>query len=165
MLAISPGYSLFDAYHGGGGGSVAAIMAGIFVKAGADIAEPEIHQFERLAGRTSLGDILSLVTDRIPNVHTWLSCSSCKDFCPLGSCKSSDGAKGGNHFIQQFLGAKAANARVVVIENVDGVSTLHDGTALHSPKIMLQNVVTQGFTQRGLYLQSTVIQSIEHAGS
>ena len=36
-LATAPGYSLFYAYHGGGGGSVAAIMAGIFVKAGADI--------------------------------------------------------------------------------------------------------------------------------
>ena len=131
-LATAPGYSLFDAYHGGGGGSVAAIMAGIFVKAGADIAEPEIHQFEQLTGRTSLGDVLSLVTDRIPNVHIWLSCSSCKDFCPLGSRRGSNGAKGGDHFIQQFVGAKAANARVVVIENVDGVSTLHDGTALRT---------------------------------
>ena len=56
----------------------------------------------------------------------------CKDFRPLGSRKGSNGAKGGDHFTQQFVGARVANARVVVIENVDGVSTLYDGTTLRT---------------------------------
>ena len=45
-LAQPPGYSMFDAFHGGCGGPTAAILAGIFVKAGAELAPAEIDQFE-----------------------------------------------------------------------------------------------------------------------
>jgi site-specific DNA-cytosine methylase/integrase len=131
-LAQSSGYSMFDAFHGGCGGSTAAILAGIFVKAGAELAPAEIDQFEQLTGRTSLGDVRSLLAERIPNVNIWFSCSNCQDFCPLGSKKGTKGGKGGDLFTQQFLGAKAANAQVVIIENVDGVATLHDGAALRT---------------------------------
>ena len=131
-LAQSSGYSMFDAFHGGCGGSTAAILAGIFVKAGAELAPAEIDQFEQLTGRTSLGDVRCLLAERIPNVNIWFSCSNCQDFCPLGSKKGTTGSKGGDLFTQQFVGAKAANAQVVIIENVDGVATLHDGAALRT---------------------------------
>ena len=42
-LAQSSGYSMFDAFHGGCGGSTATIPAGIFVKAGAELAQVEIE--------------------------------------------------------------------------------------------------------------------------
>ena len=143
-LAQSSGYSMFDAYHGGCGGSTAAILAGIFVKAGAEIAPAEIEQFEQLTGRTSLGDVTSLLAERIPNVNIWFSCSNCQDYCPLGSKKGTAGSKGGDLFTQQFLGAKAANAQVVVIENVDGVATLHDGAAL---RVLQQEAAKCGYSQ------------------
>ena len=131
-LAQASGYSMLDAFHGGCGGSTAAILAGIFVKAGADLAPAEMEQFERLTGHTSLGDVRSLLAERIPNVNIWLSCSNCQDCCPLGSKKGTAGIKGGDLFTQQFLGAQAGNAQVVVIENVDGVATLYDGAALRT---------------------------------
>ena len=37
-IAQSSGYSMFGAFHGGRGGSTAAILAVIFVKAGAELA-------------------------------------------------------------------------------------------------------------------------------
>ena len=91
-------YTMFDAYHGGCGATVAAINAGIFVKAGADIEPEEIDQFEQLTGRTSLGDVTLLQAARVPSTHSWVSCSSCKDFSSLGSKKGRDGTTGGNHF-------------------------------------------------------------------
>jgi hypothetical protein len=60
---------MFDAFHGGRGGSTAAILAGIFVRAGAELAQAEIEQFEQLTGRTSLDDVRSLLAERIPNVN------------------------------------------------------------------------------------------------
>ena len=143
-LATSPNYTMFDAYHGGCGGTVAAIRAGIFVKAGADIVDAEVRQFEKLTGRTSLGDVGQLLANRIPNVHIWFSCSSCKDFCPLGSKKGAEGSKGGDQFCEQFTGAEAAKAKVVVIENVDGVASLHDGAAL---KMLQQHAKKCGYSK------------------
>ena len=65
---------MFDAFHGGCGGSTAVILAGIFVKAGAELAQAEIEQFEQLTGRTSLGDVRSLLAEQIPIVNIWFSC-------------------------------------------------------------------------------------------
>ena len=123
---------MFDAFHGGCGGSTAAILAGIFVKAGAELAPAEINQFEQLTGRTSPDDVRSLLAERIPNVNIGFSCSNCQDFYHLGSKKGNTDNKGGDLFTQPFLGAKAVNAQVVVIANVDGVATLHDGAALRT---------------------------------
>lgn len=123
-------YTLFDAFHGGCGATVAAINAGIFVKGGADIATDEINLFENLTGRSSLGDMTTLLCSRMPSAHIWVSCSSCKDWSSLGSGLGSKGKRGGDQFIGQFDAAAAANAKVVVIENVDGVATLDNGMAL-----------------------------------
>ena len=144
MMATIPCYSVFDAYHGGSGATVAAINAGLFVKAGADIEPEEIDQFESLTGRISLGDITLLQAERIPATHGWISCSSCKDFSGLGSRKGSAGSKGGDHFTEQFRGAAASGSLFVVLENVDGVATLHNGEAL---KVLIQNAYDLGYTQ------------------
>ena len=82
-LAQSSGYSMFDAFHGGCGGSTAAILVGIFVKVGAELAPAEIDQFEQLTGRTSLGDVRCLLAERIPNINIWFSCLNCQDFVLL----------------------------------------------------------------------------------
>ena len=57
---------------------------------------------------------------------------NCQDACPLGSKKGTTGNKGGDLFAQQFLDRKDADAQVVIIENVDGVATLHAGAALRT---------------------------------
>ena len=64
---------MFDAFHGGCGGPTAAILAGIFVKAGAELVQAEIEQFEQLTCHTSLGDLRSLLAELIPNVNIWFS--------------------------------------------------------------------------------------------
>ena len=76
QLAMSKCYSLFDSFHGGCGGSVAAIKAGIFVQAGADWEIEEMKQFQSLTGRVSLGDVRMLRKSKLPRVHIWFSCSS-----------------------------------------------------------------------------------------
>ena len=98
VLATKNVYSLFDCYHGGCGGSIAAIRAGIFVKAGADNAGVAIRQFEDLTGRVSLGDTNDILHDKLPQYTIWLSCSSCKNFSALGDRKGRAGNKGGDHF-------------------------------------------------------------------
>ena len=55
--AAADSYTLFDNFHGGCGGSVAAIKAGWFVQSGADCVAEEVRQFESLTGRVSLGDV------------------------------------------------------------------------------------------------------------
>ena len=83
-LAATDSYTLFDNFHGGCEGSVAAIKAGWFVQSGADCATDEVKQFETLTGRISLGDVDFIDNNRAPSVHCWFSCSSCKDFAELG---------------------------------------------------------------------------------
>ena len=77
-------------------------------------------------------------------MHIWVSCSSCKDYSPLGSKEGEDGTKGGNHFTEQFQGAAAAGSLAVVSENVDDVATLHNGKALRT---LAQNAHALGYTQ------------------
>ena len=144
LMATIPCYSVFDAYSGGCGATVAAINAGMFVKAGSEIEAEEINHFEALTGRTSLGDITLLQPDRIPATHVWISCSSCKDYSGLGSKQGTKGTKGGDHFTKQFRAAAASGCLVVVLENVDGVATLHDGVALRT---LIQNAHELGYTQ------------------
>ena len=144
QLAKAKCYSMFDSFHGGCGGSVAAIKAGVFVQAGADWAVEEMKQFQALTGRASLGDVRVLCKDRLPKVHIWFSCSSCKDFSSLGSKKGIKGTKGGSLFTKQFDDAKAAGAKVVILENVDGVATLAGGIAL---KQLIENAVEAGYSQ------------------
>ena len=144
LLATVPCYSVFDAYSGGCGATVAAINAGMFVKSGSEIEPEEIDHFEALTGRTSLGDITLLQPERIPATHVWISCSSCKDFSGLGSRKGTEGTKGGDHFTKQFRAAAASGCLVVVLENVDGVATLHNGAALRT---LIQNAHELGYTQ------------------
>jgi site-specific DNA-cytosine methylase len=128
--AAAGSYTLFDNFHGGCGGSVAAIKAGWFVQSGTDCAAEEVRHFESLTGRVSLGDVDIIDNNRVPRVHCWFSCSSCKDFSQLGGKAGIKGSKGGCHFIHQFEAAAAAGAKVVVIENVDGVATIDGGVAL-----------------------------------
>ena len=109
---------MFDTFHGGCGGSVAAIQAGIFVQAGSDSEAEEVQQFESLTGRISLGDVRLVQPDRLPYFHIWFSCSSCKNFANLVDKKGNKGTKGGNMFEAQFTLAAAAKAKVVVLENV-----------------------------------------------
>ena len=66
QLAASTCYTMFDTFHGGCGGSVAAIQAGIFVQAGSDSEAEEVQQFESLTGRISLGDVRLVQPDRLP---------------------------------------------------------------------------------------------------
>ena len=80
LLATVPCYSVFDAYSGGCGATIAAINAGMFVKSGSEIEPEEIGHFEALTGRTSLGDITLLQPERIPAAHVWISCSFAKIF-------------------------------------------------------------------------------------
>ena len=49
---------MFDAYSGGGGGTIAALLAGVHVVAGAEISQPEIQVFEQITGSVSLGSVL-----------------------------------------------------------------------------------------------------------
>ena len=102
LLATFPCQSVFDAYIGGRGATVAAINAGMFVKSGSEIEAEEIDHFEALTGRTSLGDITLLQPDRIPATRIRISCSSCKDCSGLGSRRGVEGTKGGDHFTKQF---------------------------------------------------------------
>ena len=106
--AAADSYTLFDNFHGGCGGSVAAIKAGWFVQSGADCVAAEVRQFESLTGRVSLGDVDIIDNNRVPRVHCWFSCSSCKDFSQLGGKIGIKGSKGGCHFIHQFEAATAA---------------------------------------------------------
>jgi site-specific DNA-cytosine methylase len=135
---------MFDSFHGGCGGSVAAINAGLFVQTGADSAIDKRKQFQALTGRVSLGDVRLLRNNRLPRVHIWFSCSSCNDFARLGSKRGIKGSRGGSLFTKQFDAAKAAGATVVVLENVDGVATLDGGIAL---KQLIDNAAKAGFTQ------------------
>ena len=143
-LAAGDSYIFFDTFHGGCGGSVAAIKAGWFVQSGADCVAEEIEQFETLTGRVSLGDVDIIDNKRVPSVHCWFSCSSCKDFSELGGKAGINGAKGGCHFIHQFEAAKAAGAKVVVIENVDGVARIDGGVAL---MLLQQNAKAAGYSR------------------
>ena len=82
--------------------------------------------------------------NRVPRVHCWFSCSSCKDFSQLRGKASINGSKGGCHFIRQFEAATAAGAKVVVIENVDVVATIDGGVALI---LLQQNAQAAGYSR------------------
>ena len=142
--AASTCYTMFDTFHGGCGGSVAAIQAGIFVQAGSDSEAEEVQQFESLTGRISLGDVRLVQPERLPYFHIWFSCSSCKNFANLGDKKGNKGTKGGNMFEAQFTLAAAAKAKVVVLENVDGVATIEGGVALAN---LIANAEKLGYTK------------------
>ena len=162
ILAQSSGYSMFDAFHDGCGGSTAAILAGVFVQAGAELAPTEIDHFEQLIGRTSLGDVRSLLAERIPNVIIWFSCSNCQDYCPLGTKKGTAGSKGGDLFTQKILGAKAANAQAGSMSSLRTLMVLQRCMMVppcaHSSRGQ-SSVATRASIPRGLCLQSTATLS------
>ena len=79
-------YSAFDAFAGGGGPTISAISAGLFVKGTAEISRAEITSLEDLTGQKCLGDIQRILQAEMPAVNVFISCSSCKDFSALG-CK------------------------------------------------------------------------------
>ena len=129
------------------------------MKAGADNAGVAIRQFEDLTGRVSLGDTNDILHDKLPQYTIWLSCSSCKNFAALGDRKDRTGNKGGDHFELQFHAAKAAGAKVVVVENVYDVATLQGGSALRN----LEASAIPDFSQRKSLSRCTAILKIEHA--
>jgi site-specific DNA-cytosine methylase len=141
--AASTCHTMFDTFHGGCGGSVAAIQAGISVQAGSDSEAEEVQQFESLTGRISLGDVRLVQPERLPYCHIWVSCSSCKNFANLGDKKGNEGIKGGNRFEAQITLTATTKAKVVILENVDGVATIEGGVALAN---LIANATTLGYT-------------------
>ena len=55
-----------------------------------------------------------------------------------------EGTNGGSHFIHQFEAARAAGAKVAVIENVDGVAKIGRGVAL---MLLQQNAEAAGYSR------------------
>ena len=114
-------YSAFDAFAGGGGATISAISAGLFVAGTAEISKVEVARLQELTGQPCLGDVRGLNDTNLPQVDVLISCSVCKDFCPLGSLKGKDGAKGGDLYSEQAFLARDARASALICENVNGV--------------------------------------------
>jgi site-specific DNA-cytosine methylase len=114
-------YSAFDAFAGGGGATVSAISAGLFVKSTAEISKAEVARLEDLTGQRCLGDIQKIPEQNMPAVNVFISCSSCKDYAALGSHKGVKGDRGGDLFPMQAKFALGADADALVCENVNGV--------------------------------------------
>ena len=117
-------YSVFDAFAGGGGATISAISAGLFVAGMAEISKAEVVRLEDLTGQQCFGDVRSLNASNLTQVDVLISCSVCKDFCPLGSLKGEEGAKGGDFYSQQAFLARDSAAAALVCENVNGVEEM-----------------------------------------
>ena len=76
----SASYSVFDAFAGGGGATISAITAGLFVAGTVEISKVEVTRLKDLTDQRCFGDARRLDASTIPQVDVLISCSVCNSF-------------------------------------------------------------------------------------